>query len=38
VAPTPCGSELGEDEVKVVIVPQPGASRRQMSILDFCGA
>jgi crotonobetaine/carnitine-CoA ligase len=29
-------SDLGEDEVKVVIVPQPGASPTPESILDFC--
>jgi crotonobetaine/carnitine-CoA ligase len=29
-------SELGEDEVKVVIVPQPGAVPAPESILDFC--
>jgi crotonobetaine/carnitine-CoA ligase len=29
-------SELGEDEVKVVVVPQPGAGPSPESILDFC--
>jgi crotonobetaine/carnitine-CoA ligase len=29
-------SELGEDEVKVAIVPQPGANPKPESILDFC--
>ena len=29
-------SELGEDEVKVAIVTQPGASPSPESILDFC--
>ena len=29
-------SELGEDEVKVAIVPQPGADPTPESLLDFC--
>ena len=29
-------SDLGEDEVKVVIVPQPGTSPAPEAILDFC--
>jgi carnitine-CoA ligase len=29
-------SELGEDEVKVVVVPQPGSPPSPESLLDFC--
>ncbi len=29
-------SELGEDEVKVVVVPQPGAEPTAEALLDFC--
>ena len=32
----PVRSELGEDEVKVCVVPQPGQSPTPEEVLDFC--